>query len=212
MKLLIIGATGPTGKELVNQSLAKGFAVRALVRNAATAAFPGSVEIAVGNVLGQESLKKAVEGQEAVICSLGSAATGPFKEMTLLSQGTANLIAAMQSLGVARLICITGVGAGDSKGHGPWYYNFLIQPLMLRGVYEDKTRQETAVRNSGLDWTLIRPGILTNGPAKGVNAVRALTDLTGIKAGTIRRADVAAFCLKELTDGRYRHQAPAITY
>jgi putative NADH-flavin reductase len=165
----------------------------------------------VGDVLDASSLKSALVGQEAVICSLGSAASGPFKEMTLLSEGTRNLVGVMQAQGVNRLVCITGVGAGDSKGHGPWYYNWLIQPLMLRGVYHDKTRQEGIVRGSRLDWTLVRPAILTNGAAKGVEAVRAFTALAGINVGTISRSDVAAFCLRELADGHYRHKAPVIT-
>ncbi len=67
------------------------------------------------------------------------------------------------------------------------------------------------MRSSGLDWTLVRPAILTNGAAKGVEAVRAHTALAGINVGTIRRSDVATFCLRELADGRYRHQAPVIT-
>ena len=211
MKLLIIGATGATGRELVNQAIAQGHEVTALVRDAAKAAFAPSVNMAVGDVLDASSLKKALTGQEAVISSLGSAASGPFKEMTLLSEGMRNLVAAMKGQGVNRLICITGVGAGESQGHGPWYYNWLIQPLMLRGVYLDKTRQEEIVRGSGLDWTLVRPALLTNGAAKGVESVGAFTALAGIKAGTISRADVAAFCLRELADGRHRREAPVIT-
>ena len=211
MKLLIIGATGATGRELVSQAITQGHEVTALVRNAAKAAFAPPAKMVVGDALDVISLKNALAGQEAVINSLGSAASGPFKEMTLLSEGTRNLVAAMQARGVNRLVCITGVGAGESKGHGPWYYNWLIQPLMLRGVYHDKTRQEGIVRGSGLNWTLVRPAILTNGPAKGVETVRAFTALAGINVSTISRSDVAAFCLRDLADGHYRHQAPVIT-
>lgn len=212
MKLLVIGATGATGREIVNQALAQGHAVAVLARDAAKARFAPSVEKVVGNVLDRDSLTRALTGREAVISSLGSAATGPFKKMTMLSEGTRNLVTSMQDLGVLRLVCITGVGAGESRGHGPWWYDWLVQPLVLRGVYHDKTRQEAAVRDSGLDWTLVRPALLTNGPAKGEGAVRALTDLAGVKVGSISRADVAAFCLRELTGGRFRGQAPLITY
>jgi len=210
MRLLIIGATGATGRELVRQALTQGQAVTALVRGAGKVSFTGSVEKKVGDVLKPDSLDKALAGQEAVICSLGSAVSGPFKDINLLSEGTGNLVAAMKTQGIKRLICITGIGAGDSKGHGPWYYNWLFQPLMLRGVYQDKTRQEEIVRTSGLDWTLVRPAILTNGPAKGVHAVKAFTQLAGIHVGTISRSDVAAFCLRELVDNRYQGQAPVI--
>jgi uncharacterized protein YbjT (DUF2867 family) len=212
MKILIIGATGPTGREILRQAVALGHVVTALVRDPAKADFGPTVQKAVGNVLEAATLEKALSGQEAVICSLGSGATGPFKEMTMLSAGTRNLVAAMKSQGVGRLVCITGVGAGESKGHGPWYYNWLIQPLLLRGVYEDKTRQEAIVRASGLVWTLVRPAILTKDAARGESAVRALTRLPGIHVGTIGRADVAAFCLRELADRHYQYQAPVITY
>ncbi len=212
MKILVIGATGPTGNEIVKQAVEQGHAVTALVRDPAKANFASAVVVAVGNVLDRGSLARAVQGQEAIVCSLGSGITGPFKEMTMLSEGTRNLIAAMQDRNVRRIVCITRIGAGESKGHGPWYYNWLIQPLILRGVYEDKTRQENLVRSSGLAWTLVRPGLLTNGAAQGTTAVRARTDLAGLYAGNISRADVAEFCLRELVDGRYLNQAPVITY
>ena len=212
MKLLIIGATGATGRETVSQALTQGHAVTALVRDCTKATFVPPVKKAVGDVLDVCSLEKALTGQEAVICSLGSAVSGPIKEMTLFSEGTRNLVAAMKSQGVSRLICITGIGAGNSKGHGPWYYNWLIQPLVLRGVYKDKTRQEEIVRGSGLVWTLVRPTILTNGGAKGVGAVQVFTQLAEIHVSKICRADVAAFCLRELADGRFQGQAPVITY
>jgi hypothetical protein len=83
---------------------------------------------------------------------------------------------------------------------------------MLRGVYQDKTRQEAIVRGSGLVWTLVRPALLTKGAARGEGAVRALTELAGAHVGTISRADVAAFCLREIADGRYQNKAPVITY
>ena len=211
MKLLIIGATGATGRQLVQQAIAQGHQVTVLVRNSVKAHFASPVKMIEGNVLDVASLKNAVAGQDAVISALGSAASGPFKEMTLLSEGTRHLATAMHAAGVRRLVSISGIGAGDSKGHGPWFYNWLIQPLVLRGVYHDKTRQEEIVRGSGLDWTLVRPAILSNGPAKGLGAVRTITVLKGAHVGTIRRADVAAFCLQELTDRRFLRQAPVIT-
>jgi len=111
MKLLIVGATGATGKEVVNQALTQGHQVAALVRDSAKASFAPSVKKAAGNVLNRDSLNRALDGRDAVVCSLGSAATGPFKEMTMLSEGTGNLVTAMLETGVLRLVCITGVGA-----------------------------------------------------------------------------------------------------
>ena len=210
MKLLIIGATGPTGRELVKQAVAQGHEVTALVRNATKAAFAPPVRIIVGDILNADAVRRAVAGQDAVINSLGSAPSGPFKETTLLSAGTQNLLDAMRSAGVSRLIAITGIGAGESKGHGPWFYNWLIQPLVLRGTYQDKTRQEKIVRESGVEWTLVRPALLTNGLGKGLTSVRTFTALDGVRVGTIRRADVAAFCLAELTERRFLRQPVVI--
>ena len=212
MKILVVGATGPTGKEIVAQALAAGHQVTALVRDVSKADFSPEVRTSVGDMLDRGSLKPAVAGQDAVISAFGSGASGPFKEVTLLSEGTRNLVEAMTSCKVARLICITGVGAGESKGHGPWFYNWLILPLVLRGVYADKTRQEAVIRDSGLDWTLVRPAIYTKAPAKGLAALRIVTDLTGTTVSKISRVDTAAFCLREMIEGRYRGQAATISY
>ena len=104
----------------------------------------------------------------------------------------------MENAGVKRLVCITGIGAGDSKGHGGFLYDKIIQPLLLTEIYKDKTRQEALIRECGLDWTIVRPGTLTNGPSTG--QYKELTDLTGITVGKIARADVAGFILKHLDD------------
>ena len=76
-----------------------------------------------------------------------------------------------------RLICVTGIGAGDSRGHGGFLYDRVIAPFLLKTIYQDKDRQEALIRASGTDWTMVRPGFLTNGPLTG--KYRLLTDLTG---------------------------------
>ena len=119
------------------------------------------------------------------------------------------LIDAMQKLRITRLVCITGIGAGDSHGHGGFLYDHIAQPLLLNSTYHDKNRQEDEIRKSGLDWTIVRPTILTDGPATG--AIRALTDLTGFHGGSIARADVARFLIKELEERRWAGQSPVIT-
>jgi putative NADH-flavin reductase len=111
--------------------------------------------------------------------------------------------------GVRRLICVTGIGAGDSKGHGGFLYDRLVNPLLLKTIYEDKDRQEALIKASQADWTIVRPGFLTNGPLTG--KYRVITDLTGITAGRISRADVAHFILAELADKRYLRQTLLLT-
>ncbi len=210
MKVLIIGATGPTGQQLVQQALTQGHEVTALVRN------PDKFEMqhdrlraVKGDVLDSESFETAVQQQQAVISSLGTKKIS-LEPVTLFSEGTKNLLQAMNHHAVRRLICITGIGAGDSKGHGGFLYDKLILPLVLKRIYDDKDRQEAEIRQSNLDWVIVRPGLLTNEPAKG--NYRVLTDLTGVTAGKISRADVATFALQQLTDDRYLRQTPLLSY
>lgn len=211
MKLLVIGATGGTGRELVRQALARDHEVRALVRDPAKARDLGPrAEVARGDVLDPGSLKAAVRGREAVLCALGTRKLSR-RPTTLFSNGTRNLIAAMRAEpGARRLVCVTGIGAGESRGHGPWWYDRLVLPLLLDEIYKDKTRQEELIRGSGLDWVIVRPAILTGGPATG--SCRAVTDLAGLNAGKVSRADVAAFMLDQLASDAYLGKAPVLTY
>ena len=107
------------------------------------------------------------------------------------------------------MVCITGLGAGDSRGHGGFVFDKLIMPLLLRKVYEDKDRQEDIVRASGLDWVLVRPMVLNDKPGDG--SVRALTDLSKVHGGTIARSDVASFVVDQLTDDQWLRRAPLIS-
>jgi uncharacterized protein YbjT (DUF2867 family) len=116
----------------------------------------------------------------------------------------------MEAQNVRRLVCITGLGAGDSRGHGGFLFDTLILPLLLRKVYDDKNRQEDAVRGSKLDWVLVRPVVLNDKPTRG--AVRALTDLSGVHGGTVARGDVAKFVVQQLTDDSWLRRAPLITW
>jgi uncharacterized protein YbjT (DUF2867 family) len=134
----------------------------------------------------------------------------PFREVTLLSVATRALVKAMDSRNVRRLVCITGLGAGDSRGHGGLLFDTLVFPLLLRKVYEDKNRQEDIVRTSQLDWVLVRPVVLNDKPAKGT--VRAQTDLSQIHGGTVARSDVAKFVVQQLTDDSWLRRAPLITW
>lgn len=208
MKLAIVGSTGPTGQHLVKQALAAGHSVTAGVRSPQTANLPKDVRLIEADVTRASSLIPLVTGQDAVICSLGSKLSR--KPTTLLSSGTNNLVGAMMAAGVRRLVCITGIGAGDSKGHGGFLYDHIIQPLLLKEIYKDKDRQEEVVRRSQLDWTIVRPATLSNGAARG--KFRVLTDLRGVTATKISRADVAAYILTSVGDSKTYRQTVLITY
>lgn len=203
--MLLVGATGPTGRQVISQAERYGVTVRALARNPdkLTDTEPAPAEIVRGDVLDPQSLAAAVDGVDSVVSVLG---TRSMKPLTMLSEGTANLIAAMEEADVQRLVCITGMGAGDSRGHGGLLYDRLFLPLVLRNVYADKDRQEKVVAHSDLDWTLVRPGFLTNGAFTGrYREMVQLKSRERIRA--ISRADVADFILREATAPTHHRQA-----
>jgi len=209
MKILVLGATGATGRLIVKQALADGHAVGALVRSKARATDLAGAELVEGDARDATALTRAVAGCDAVVSSLGTPMS-PFREVTMLSTATRALVGVMAKQNIRRLVCITGMGAGDSRGHGGFFYDWLFQPLMLRKVYEDKDRQEDVVRASALDWIIVRPTMLNDKPARG--HIRALTDLSGVHGGTIARADVADFVVQQLTADAWLRKTPLITW
>jgi putative NADH-flavin reductase len=209
MNLLIIGATRGIGFQLLEQALQAEHVITALVRDPQKMPKQhDQLRVVQGNIIDLETVQRAMAEQEAVCVTIGIGIT--WKPVTVFSQGTRNVLEAMRRQGVRRLICITGIGAGDSKGHGGFLYDRLFNPLLLKTIYEDKDRQEALIRASDTDWTIVRPGFLTNGPL--TKKYRVITDLTGITAGKISRADVAHFILEELATNRYLGQAPLLTY
>jgi uncharacterized protein YbjT (DUF2867 family) len=116
----------------------------------------------------------------------------------------------MAEQNVRRLVCITGLGAGDSRGHGGFFFGRLFLPLLLRKVYEDKNRQEDAIRASTLDWTIVRPTVLNDKPERG--NIKALTELSSIHGGTIARSDVAEFVVQQLGTDAWLRKAPLISW
>ena len=208
-KILVIGATGGTGRLIVSHALALGHEVTALVRSLEKGRELTGAKLIVGDARDEATLRKAVKGQQVVISALGTPVS-PFREVTLLSSVTKALVAAMKAENVPRLICITGIGAGDSASHGGFLFDHLILPLLLRKVYADKNRQEDIVRNSGLDWVLIRPSVLNNKP--GRDTIRTLTNLSGFHGGTISREDVAKFSVDQVRADTWLRQSPLITW
>jgi putative NADH-flavin reductase len=207
VKVLIIGATGATGKILMREALAQSHKVTALARNpSAVASEDPRLRVVEGNALDVSSLEAAVAGQDAVLSALGTRSARP---TTLFSESTHNLIGAMDKHGVRRLVCITGIGVGDSKGHVGFLYDRIIRPFVVKNIYDDKERQEEAIKQSDLDWVIVRPAQLTDEPAKGEYGVYLKGSYT---VKTISRADVAAFMLAQLTDDTYVHKTPVISY
>ena len=208
-KILVLGATGGTGRLIVSQALARGYDVSALVRSPEKGSDLKGAKVIVGDARDETALREALKGRDAVVSALGTP-TSPFREVTLLSTATHALVSAMRIEQVSRLVCITGIGAGDSAGHGGFLFDNLIFPLLLRKVYADKNRQETIVRDSGLDWVLVRPSVLTDKPSR--DTIRALTDLSDFHGGTISREDVARFVLDQLRADAWLHRSALITW
>lgn len=208
-KILVLGATGATGRLIVSQAVARGYDVTVLVRSTEKARDLNGAKLIIGDARDETGLREALKGRDAVVSALGTPAS-PFREVTLLSTATRALVSAMKAEQVSRLVCITGIGAGDSAGHGGFLFDNLIFPLLLRKVYADKDRQEAVVRDSGLDWVLVRPSVLNNKP--GHDTIRALLDLSGFHGGTISREDVARFVLDQVRDDAWLHRAPLITW
>jgi len=208
-RVLVIGASGPTGRLIVEAVGNSGIAVRALARDPGRLGpQPSGGDVTRGDVLDQASLARAMTEVDAVVSALG--AKLELRPVTLLSAGTRNVIAAMRESGVERLVCVTGVGAGDSRGHGGFAYDRLILPTLLRYMYADKNRQEQVVHDSGLDWTIVRPARLVDAPARGT--YRVITTFAGERMRTISRADVAGFIARELLEHRFGRSTVNLTY
>jgi putative NADH-flavin reductase len=133
------------------------------------------------------------------------------KKKTTLSDGTKRIVQAMGKFGVKRFICESSLGVGDSKGRLGLLYTYFLIPLFLRGVFADKEVQERIIGDSALDWVIVRPAALTNGPRRG--AYRHGEDIGHwLFTGSISRSDVADFMLKQLTENKYLHMTPGVAY
>ena len=160
MKIVILGATGGTGRLIVRDALEKGHSVVALVRSKARDSDLSGADIIEVNVCDEATLTYALNGCDAVVSSLGTGMG--FHEVSLLTVATRALITAMTRTGVRRLVCVSALGVGDSHGHGGFVFDRLLQPLLLRHAYKDKEGQEAAIRASSLDWVILRPAKLTD--------------------------------------------------
>jgi len=209
MKLIIFGATGGTGRELVSQALEQGHSVTAFARKPEKLSRQHeNLQVIKGDILDLPALEHAIQGQDAVLCALGAPAMNKQK---IRSTGTQNIIRAMEKTQVTRLICQSGYGSGETYERLPLHYKYIIFPLMLRHVFIDHELQESAIKQSQLDWTITRPGSLSNGSFTGEywHGVGPVDKAITLK---ISRADAADFMLKQLNDNHYLRQAPGVSY
>jgi putative NADH-flavin reductase len=133
------------------------------------------------------------------------------RRKTILSDGTRNIVRAMERAGIKRFVCESSLGVGDSKWKLGVFHNLVAIPLFLRNILADKEAQEQIIASSSLDWVIVRPAALTNGPQR--NIYRAGSDVGHwFFPSRISRSDVATFMLKQLTDGEYLRKTPGLAY
>jgi putative NADH-flavin reductase len=209
MRIAIIGASRGIGSELLKAAIEKGHEVTALVRDPAKLNISTlGLKFITGNILDSFSVAAAIAGQEAICVCVGIPPTR--KPVDIFSRGTQNILAAIGKESNQKLILITGIGAGDSKGHGGFFYDRILNPLLLTSSYADKDRAESILKASNVEWLIVRPGFLTNGPRTG--KYRVIENLSGVTAGKISRADVADFILKQLASPTCFGKTPLVTY
>jgi putative NADH-flavin reductase len=209
--VLIVGASRGIGLETVKLALKAGHSVRAMARSATAIPLRNpKLEKLDGDALDRHTIERGLVGVDTVIQTLGVSPAPEliFSGTRLFSDATRILVNAMEVSDVRRLICVTGFGAGDSRGRGGLLYNAALCVILGR-IYADKDTQEWIIRRSGLDWTIVRPTVLTTGPRTG--AYRALVDARDWRSGFISRADVADFLVKQIDDASLLHKTPALT-
>lgn len=203
--VLVIGASKGIGLETVKAALAAEHRVRAFARSAAGMTVSGAgLERFPGDALNADDVASALDGVDVVVQALGVPTRNLLGPVTLFSDATNVLVPAMEKAGVRRIIAVTGFGTGDSReAIGP------LQRIPFRLVfgraYDDKDAQEMRIRRSGLDWTFVRPGVLTPGSATGRYTV--LSDPSSWRNGLIARADVAHFIVGEIDKRFYEGKA-----
>ncbi|AFY56852.1 putative NADH-flavin reductase [Rivularia sp. PCC 7116] len=209
MNLLIFGATGSVGCLVVEQALEKGHMVTAFVRNPEKLDIKHeNLQVVKGDVMDTNSVEKAVQGKDAVVCVLGA---GKKTKGTIRSEGTQQIIKAMEKAGIQRLICQSTLGAGDSWENLNFFWKYIMFGFLLRDVFKDHEKQEDYVKQSKLNWTIIRPSAFIDGEQTG-NYRHGFSGDDQTSKLKISRADVADFILKQLTDKSYLYKTPALSY
>ena len=203
--VLVLGASKGIGLETTKAALAAGHRVRAFARSAAGINLSGSaLERFAGDATDAGDVARALDGIDVVVQALGVPVRDLLGPVRLFSDATNVLVPAMEKAGVTRLIAVTGFGAGDSREAMG-----LLQRVPFRLVfgraYDDKDVQEMRIRRSDLAWTLVRPGVLTSGPATGRHQV--LTEPSSWRNGVISRADVAAYIVGQMAHPSHERKA-----
>jgi putative NADH-flavin reductase len=208
MKLVVFGATGAVGRHLVDQALSHDHQVTAFTRSRGKLRQAHeNLRVVEGDVLNLRSVASAIDGHDVVLCALGKPLMNREKAR---AAGTRNIIGAMEATGVQRLVCLSALGAGESRAILPFQYKFILVPLVMRHLYADHDLQERHVRDSPLDWVIVRPSNFSKGPRTG-SYRHGFATLDKDLRLKISEADVADFMLSQVADDTYLRQSPGLS-
>ena len=209
MKILLFGATGPTGQHVLAQALSRGHTVTAFVRDPGRLATPDErVRVVVGDTTRDAmAISDALPGQDVVVSALGRRAA--LTSDHLIESSMRMIVPAMERAGVRRLILLSAFGVGESRRYAPWFPRIMYR-VLLSDIFRDKLAGEKRVRQSGLDWTFVYPVLLTDGPLTWRYRAGEWLELRGMPR--ISRADVARFILTEAENGGFVKKVVAISY
>lgn len=207
MRLLILGSTGPTGRNLVDQGLAAGHDVTAFARNPALPALTAPrLAVVVGDAIDSRALELAMTGHDAILSALGA---GNSLRSDIASRAVAALIPAMRASNLKRIVFLSAFGVGATMEQANLLQRFAYR-TMLRRIFADKAKADAMLRESALDWTLVYPTLLTNGARTGNYRVGERLTMKGM--ARISRADVAAFMLAQLSSSEWLRRTAVVSY
>ena len=212
-KILVFGATGKTGLEVIKQSLALGHTVTAGARNAAPLAAFSGLQIVKGDIYDLGFLKETLltARPDAIITCLGVHGTNAFNRTKLYSETMTNIVGAMQASGVTkRIVCISSWGSKKAKENA-WFLDWLLKPILFSGFIHDMALMETILEKSNLDYTIVRPPGLTDKPATGKVIIEENLYQNTKGKWTITRADLAAVLVDVATNDKNIRQGIAVT-
>jgi putative NADH-flavin reductase len=208
MRILVFGASGQTGNEIVRQAVDRGHSVSAFVRTPAKRAFASSVSVLQGDVANAAAVNAAVAGHDAIVSALG--VTSPLKHDSAVITGVQHIVRMMGDHNVRRLIYLSFVGVHASRSAVGFVLRY-IAPIPLRHEIADHETKEAVIRNSQLDWTIVRPPKLTNGPRtekyRSGDNIRTLSPVP-----LMSRADVAHFIVRELEEPKHLRGSPLLLH
>lgn len=209
MNILIYGASGATGHELVKQALEQGHNVTAFVRNPSKLKIKhDNLKVIQGDVINYQLVEEAIKGKDAVLSALG--ASSPFKYDRSIVDGASNIIKAMETNNVSRFIYMSFVGVKESRNTAGFVIKH-IAPKLLSSEVAGHEARENMIKQSKLKWTIVRPPTLTNGKHLGKFRSGEEISSKGFTV-TISRADVADFMLRQLTDSIFLGKTPSVMY